>query len=277
MKKILLIISIFYILLWNNTYAESWEIMKSKSIKEIKNNIDKLYVDRNNIKNELTILTEDNNFISYLVNNWFFRENISRDELTNIEFLIRNYNKAYSDVHTTLLDKSKNLEDISVEKKLLLDIKKELYQKLINYIQQNKFKEYLDFIRNDANILKKDSDVKYSLIQNKEVLTSKVLKIEERIQEERKIMSNHLKSRVWNEIDKKINNIKNNQKFITLSDDFKYKVIEKTINRVDEAIYKTKELQNKDNILQQKIEIYELLKVKLIEYHDTLNNKKEWE
>ena len=251
--------------------------MKSKSIKEIKNNIDKLYVDRNNIKNELTILTEDNNFISYLVNNWFFRENISRDELTNIEFLIRNYNKAYSDVHTTLLDKSKNLEDISVEKKLLLDIKKELYQKLINYIQQNKFKEYLDFIRNDANILKKDSDVKYSLIQNKEVLTSKVLKIEERIQEERKIMSNHLKSRVWNEIDKKINNIKNNQKFITLSDDFKYKVIEKTINRVDEAIYKTKELQNKDNILQQKIEIYELLKVKLIEYHDTLNNKKEWE
>ena len=277
MKKILLIISIFYILLWNNTYAESWEIMKSKSIKEIKNNIDKLYVDRNNIKNELTILTQDNNFISYLVNNWFFRENISRDELTNIEFLIRNYNKAYSDVHTTLLDKSKNLEDISVEKKLLLDIKKDLYQKLINYIQQNKFKEYLDFIRNDANILKKDSDVKYSLIQNKEVLTSKVLKIEERIQEERKIMSNHLKSRVWNEIDKKINNIKNNQKFITLSDDFKYKVIEKTINRVDEAIYKTKELQNKDNILQQKIEIYELLKVKLIEYHDTLNNKKEWE
>jgi hypothetical protein len=277
MKKILLIISIFYTILWNNTYAESWEIIESKSIKEIKKDIDKLHIDRNNINNELTILTQDNNFISYLVKNWFFRENINRNELQNIELLIRNYNKAYSDVNTTLLDKSKNLEDIYVEKKLLLDIKKELYQELINYIQQDKFKEYLDFIRNDANILKKDSDVKYSLIQSKEVLTNKVSKIEERIQEERKIMSDNLKLRVWNKIDEKINSIKNNPKFITLSIDFKYKVIEKTISRVNQAIDKTKGLQNKDNILEQKIEIYQLLRDKLIEYHNTLEIKKEWE
>jgi hypothetical protein len=56
--------------------------------------------------------------------------------------------------------------------------------------------------------------VKYSLIQNKEVLTTKVTILEEKIQEQRKIMSLKIKRIVSLEIDKKIANIKNNPKFI---------------------------------------------------------------
>jgi hypothetical protein len=69
MIKILIIISLFYIILFNTSFAESGQVLENKSINEIKEDINKLHIDRNNIHNELTILTEDNNFISYLVNN----------------------------------------------------------------------------------------------------------------------------------------------------------------------------------------------------------------
>jgi hypothetical protein len=69
MRKILIIISIFYLTLFNKSFAESGQVLEGKSINEIKEDISKLHIDRNNIHNELTILTQDNNFISYLVNN----------------------------------------------------------------------------------------------------------------------------------------------------------------------------------------------------------------
>ena len=277
MKKLLLIISVFYILLWNICSAETGEIIKDKSIKEIKNDINKLYIDRNNINNELTILTQDNNFISYLVKKWYFKTNISKDELKNIESLVKNYNQTYNNINQRLLDKSKNLEDISIEKKLLLELKKDLYQNLISFIKQDKFKEYINFIKWDASILKRDNDVKYQLIQNKEILTTKVTKIEERIQKERKILSESLKEKVSNKIDQQILQIQDNPKFIWLSIELQAKVINRTIENVAKKIESTKKLVSNDTILEQKIEIYELLHSKLTDYYQTLNIKKQWE
>lgn len=277
MRKTLIIISVFYISLLNTSFAETWQVIESKSINEIKEDINQLHVDRNNINNELTILTQDNNFISYLVNSWYFRDNINKDELRKIEFLVKNYNYKYTITNTSLLDKSKNLEDISAEKKYLLEIKKNLYQDLIGYIKQDRFKEYLIFIKWDASILKRDNDIKYSLIQNKEVLITKVTKIEEKIQEQRNLMSANIKKIVEIKIDEKINSIKNNPKFISLSNELQATVIMKTIEKVELRIENTKILNTSDTILDQKIEVYELLHTKLMQYYDTLNIKKEWE
>lgn len=277
MKKILLIISIFYICFSNNTYAETWSTLENKSINEIKEDINQLHIDRNNIKNELTVLTQDNNFISYLVNNDYFREEINREDLQNIELLVKNYNKSYSDTNKQLLDKSKNLEDISDEKKYLLEIKKDLYQDLIPYIKQSQFNQYLIFIKSDASILKRESDVKYQLIQNKEVLTTKVTKIEKRIQEERKLMSEKLKTLVAKKIDEKINTIKTNEKYLSLTPELQSRVIMKTIEKVNLRIEKTKQLNTQDVILDQKIEVYQLLHDKLMNYYNTLNIKEQWE
>jgi hypothetical protein len=49
----------------------------------------------------------------------------------------------------------------------------------------------------------------------------------------------------------------------------------KTIEKVELRIEKTKVLNNQDTILDQKIEIYELLHQKLMDYYETLNIKKE--
>ena len=277
MKLILLVVSVFCIFLWNIVSAETGEILNNKSINEIKSDINQLHIDRNNINNELTILTQDNNFISYLVKNSYFKSTITQDELTNIETLVITYNSTYSDINKQLLDKSKNLEDISLEKKQLLDIKKNLYQELIPYIKQELFNDYIEFIKWDADILKRESDVKSQLIQNKEILTTKVTQIENRIIKEREKLSENLKSKVLDKINEQILDIQNNPKFIWLSDELKVIVIEKTIDKVVIKIDSTKKSVNKDTILEQKIEIYELLLTKLIEYKNTIDIKKEWE
>jgi uncharacterized protein YlaI len=88
-------------------------------------------------------------------------------------------------------------------------------------------------------------------------------------------MSDKLKIIVATKIDEKINTIKNNPKFIYLTPELQSRVIMKTIEKVESRIQKTKVLNTKDVILDQKIEVYELLHTKLKNYYNTLNIKKQ--
>jgi hypothetical protein len=88
-------------------------------------------------------------------------------------------------------------------------------------------------------------------------------------------MSVHLKESISVRIDEKIKLISQNEKFLKLSTELQAQVIQKTINKVENAIIKIEEKLINDNILSQKIEIYEILHKKLIDYYHTLNIKKE--
>lgn len=276
-KIILLVISIFSILNVIAVQAQTWDTLEDKSIKEIKQDIEKLHTDRNTLNNQFTILTQNNNFVSYLVKNDYFRNNINRYELANIEKLITWYNKNYIKINNQLLDKAKNLEDIYGEKIKLLTLKKDLYQSLIQYIKPSQYEDYLVFIKWDAKIIKEDIDVKWKLISNKELLSTKVTLIEEKIQVERKRMALHLKESVSIKIDEKIKLISQNEKFLKLSPELQSAVIQKTIQKVENAIKNMEEKLIDDNILSQKIEIYQILHQKLTDYYQTLITKKEWE
>lgn len=275
-KIILWVIGIFSILYITSVQALTWNILEDKSIKEIKKNIEKLHIDRNTLNNQFTVLTQNNNFVSYLVKNDYFRNNITRNELDNIERLIIWYNRNYIKINNQLLEKAKNLEDIYNEKIKLLSLKKDLYQSLIQYIRPSQYEQYLDFIKWDAQIIKEDIDVKWKLISNKEILTSKVSLIEEKIQIERKRMSLHLKKSISMKIDEKIQLISQNEKFLKLRPELQALIIQKTIKKVTGVIAKFEEKIDDDNILSQKIEIYEILHQKLKDYHRILILKKEW-
>jgi hypothetical protein len=88
-------------------------------------------------------------------------------------------------------------------------------------------------------------------------------------------MSDKLKVLVGIKIDEKINIIKSNPKFISLTPELQSRVIMRTIEKVEIRIEETRELNTKDVILDQKIEVYELLHTKLMNYYNTLNTKKE--
>jgi hypothetical protein len=106
-------------------------------------------------------------------------------------------------------------------------------------------------------------------------LSTKVTLIEEKIQVERKRMAIHLKESVSIKIDEKIKLISQNTKFLKLSSELQATVIQKTIIKVENAITKMEEKLIDDNILFQKIEIFEILHQKLTDYHETLITKKE--
>jgi len=106
-------------------------------------------------------------------------------------------------------------------------------------------------------------------------LSTKVTQIEEKIQVERKRIALHLRESVSIKIDEKIKLISQNEKFLKLSPELQSAVIQKTIQKVENAIKKMEVKLIDDNILSQKIEIFEILHNKLTDYHQTLINKKE--
>jgi hypothetical protein len=88
-------------------------------------------------------------------------------------------------------------------------------------------------------------------------------------------MSEKLKALVSKKIDEKINTIKANEKYISLSPELQARVIMKTIEKVESRIENTKQLNTQDVILDQKIEIFQLLHDKLMQYYNTLNIKEQ--
>jgi hypothetical protein len=69
--------------------------------------------------------------------------------------------------------------------------------------------------------------------------------------------------------------MKNNESFNKLSIDLQVQVIEKTIEKVDSTIESLKLLDQKDININQKIDLYYILKDKLIEFRNDLLLKKE--
>ncbi|MCP4523893.1 MAG: hypothetical protein GY828_06790 [Candidatus Gracilibacteria bacterium] len=270
MKRFFLgVISIFFIFSLGTTYAQTGDILEEKSIKEIKENIEKLSSDKIEITDEYKILKNKNQMIS------FFKTDISRDDFNTLKSIITTYNDQFTYTEKQLLGKAKNLEDISYEKNKLLQIKKNFYQSLMPYIKPGSYEEYLQYIRGEVSFIKKEKHVDGELIANKEILLSKVNKIEEKIYEQRRIMSESLKIAVSKKIDEKLNRIKSNEKFVQLSPELQAKVIYKTIMNVEKILDQMILEADDSSILSQKIEVYEFLLKKLYSYHDSLLQKEE--
>jgi hypothetical protein len=77
-----------------------------------------------------------------------------------------------------LVAKASNLEDTYEEKKKLLEEKKDLYKNLVPFIKAEQVKEYLEYVRQDAQILKEKQQVDTKLIMNTEIINNKVQRIE---------------------------------------------------------------------------------------------------
>lgn len=274
MKKILLwVISLLSILHVGEIYAQTWDILEDKSIKEIKQNIEKLNSDKNIISNEYSEFKLESDLSSY------FKPLLSREELQSIEILITKYNKQFNELNSLLLIQAKNLEDTSETKNQLLQIKKDLYLNLLWFVDANKYQEYLVFIRWDAIISKKQVDVKSQIATTTEIYDKKVTKIEARIIENRQEMAVRLEKVISDKIDEKINTIKSNASFQKLPNNLQVEVLEKTIEKVNINISALETVEMKDSNIKQKINLYYLLNDKLLIFKNSIQEKqkKQWE
>ncbi len=268
MKKI--IISIIFLFLINIPYSVwvysfSWVISSSSwTIKEIKEKLYDLQNNQRDLKIESKSLYQDQRLRT------FFRDNLRRSEIKSIEFIINNYTYKKNTTNKVLLEKAANLEDVTNEKKSLLDQKKELYIRMTPYIKTSEMSRYLEYIKNDAKILKESKDIRTEIIVNNEILSTKVSIIEKRIEEHRNILNGALKIIVKQKIEQKINNLENNEKFKALRNELKLKVIEKTIVKVRILSSNLENDTDKSDIIIKKLEIYNLLLTELEAFKERL-------
>lgn len=266
MKKILLcVISLFSILHIGEIYAQSWVLLEEKSIKEIKQNIDKLNSDKNLIAQEYWEFKLTTQLSS------FFKIDLSQDEIKSIEILITKYNINFSQINEELITVAKNLEDTAAIKIQLLESKKQLYLDLLPFVDELKYNDYITFIKWDATITKKHAEVNSQIVATKEVYNQKVTKIEEKIIQNREKMDMRLQKVISEKIDEKIETMKNNDTFIKLSDETKVQVIEKAIDKVNLNIATLEKIESQDRNILQKINLYHLLNDKLLIFKSSIS------
>ena len=245
------------------SYWFSWSLIENTSkatIKELKENIE----DLNKNKIELTKETEKLNKNDKLKS--FFKNNLNKEEIKQITLIINDYKKNKLINYNKLLIKAKNLENIEDEKNILLSLKKELYKKLIPYIENNEIENYLEYIKWDAKLLKEKKDITWKIIINKELLNQKVNKIEEQIKKNKEIINNNFTLLVEKKINKKIYELENRDDFKSINNKSKIKIIYNKIIKIKLKISDLEKNRNLNKILLKKLEIYKLLLLKFEEY-----------
>ncbi len=269
MKKIILwVIGLISILNCVQIHAQTWEILKDKSIKEIKQNIEKLNSDKNLISNQYSEFKIESNISSY------FKKTLSNDDITNIEKLIAQYNLQYNELNVLLLHKAKKLESNEEIKNQLLQVKKDLYISLLEYIDSDKYAEYVNFIRWDATISKKQVEVKSEIASTKQIYDKKVTNIESKIIANRIHLAERINRVVAVKIDEKIKTMKDSPNFKNLPKHLQLEVLEKTIQKVNVNISALESIESKNGNITQKIELYYLLNDKLLIFKNSIQQKK---
>lgn len=267
MKKYIILLFLITSTVYNcAVFADSWILdnYSSKSIKELNAGIGTL----NEINNELNIdflnLNKDFKLKS------FFKEYLVDSEIKYIESIINNYTSEKTKLEKILEEKAYKLEDTSDEKKVLLDEKKEFYKSLLPFIKIDKISEYLDYIALDVKILKEQKDISEKIIINNEIISNKVVKIEALIKEHREFLNEKFKIIVEENVNLKIEKLKNNDKFTKLTKELKEEVLKKILTKINITISNSESVNDKTDALVKKIEIYKIIRDKLEEFKMSL-------
>ncbi len=182
----------------------------------------------------------------------FLKEALSEKEIHEIKLIITNYNNLKSEINLN----NNGKEEL---KKLLLELKRETYKKLIPYIEHSKLEEYLQYIRKNVDILKQWKEINEEIHKNRELLEQKVIILKEKIKTNEDKLKNEIDELINKKIDEKINIIKNNEKFKLLDLEKRKELINKTITKIKNILSK---MEIKDEN-KKKIAIYNTVIEKL--------------
>jgi hypothetical protein len=107
---------------------------------------------------------------------------------------------------------------------------------LIPYIDKKYKIRYLEYIKSDAKIFNEQNNLTTNIISKKEILSSKVENIENKIKEHNDFINESIKKVIEDRLDEKINNLKLNESFIVLNTESKIKILNKTITKIENKI-----------------------------------------
>lgn len=271
-KKILTFFVIFIIFF--TTKSNAFDLVfndEAKTIRELKENIE--WLDKE--KNDLYIKLKD--FAPDQTLTWFFRDDLTLEELKTLKSIIEQYNLNKSNLEKQLYEKSKNLMDTSDIRVKLLEEKKELYKKMTSYIKVSYYQKYLEYIKSDTLIYSERKVIDSDIYRKQEILNNKVNILEEKIKEHKTYLEDSLKRLVEDKMDEKITFLSNNKAFVSLDNKEKVLILDKTIFKIQNNITSYKN-QNKLTDIStfvkvnndKKIEIYNIVLKKLQDYRNSI-------
>lgn len=255
MKKILFTFFVF-IMLTNLSYADNDKYLttdKNKTIKELIINIEDLDREKENLEEKIGKIEIELNL------SWFLRPNLTEEEKSSMDLLFDKYNEDKRKLEKRLEQKAKKVEEIKSIKKELFDLRKNLYEGLLNYIDSKKYKDYVALINEQTNMYLEEIQLDSNITQKSEMVNEKLMSIEWKIIEHRNYLNETMKTLVNEEIAEKIKIIKDWDAFNNMTK-------EEKLAFLDDVIYKFNELQK--NL------IYENNVIKVTENIKANNNKK---
>ncbi|MDP2090962.1 MAG: hypothetical protein Q8K30_05200 [Candidatus Gracilibacteria bacterium] len=276
MIKKLLLVYITILITFNYQSTNSYDKELStfddgKTIKELKESIDIL--DKAN--SELVEDYKDLN-IDFEVKK-FLRTNLSELELSNLKNTISIFNTNKLRIENDISNKIKNKLSVVEEKKSLIEEKRKFFNGLISYINSEFNNDYLNYIKENVQIFieqKKQNNLEIK----KEILNSKLGVLETKIQEHKNFINENIKKIIESKLDEKLKNLSNNETFKALSKESKVKVLNKTIDKINQKLDKLKNsnISNTgtiskyaNDIYDKKVQTFMVAMTKLENFRDT--------
>ncbi len=222
-------------------FSYTWN---SLTIEQIQTNIQELHQTNITLDAQLQELQNSERI------RWFFKNNLSEVELEELSIIIKTY-----------IEERKNHHIDEQDKTILL--KKNLYKDMIPYVELWQMESYLNYIQDDANIIKRQGQLSKELSKNQELLENKVDFIETKITEHKKTFSATLRDSIDQKIDQKISLLREGSKFSTLSVESKISVLEKTIRKIKIRISNVEQMSDRTDILETRLELFYIILEKI--------------
>lgn len=214
---------------WGETIDTQYQVDSTKSIKELKQNIQDLEAEKEQIHQTFQQFTEEHGKLSS-----FFRSDLSSEEIAEIEELISLYNIYKERLNKQLLEKAKSFEVTNDEEVKFLQDRLDLFKRLVPYVEPEQLSEYVAYIKSDALFQKGKQEIAVEVERKKEILDTKVEHLKEKIVEHRQVLDEKLRITMVKKIQEKLEQIWKNPRFTELSLDERVMLLQKTLDRIEE-------------------------------------------
>ena len=222
-----IIITIICLLFTNLAYSAELDFSdESKSIRELKENIEVLDKDKETIMSKIKEFNPTDNLKKY------FKINLTDNELNELAIIINDYISRKNELENIFIEKSRLLEDVSDIKVILLEEKKQFYKNLLIFINADYYDEYLEYIKWDTVLYNEKKDLESDIIRKNEIINNKIEVLEKKITRHKTYLEDSLRILVKEKIDSKIDSLNKVESFNNLEKEKKIEILNKTIETI---------------------------------------------
>ena len=188
-----------------------------------------------------------------------FLKDLDEEQKQKLDELLYRYKENKEKLNKRLRVRSRGLENTWETIKELLENEKEIYKNLIPYIRVDKYENYKELIKENLDIINKNSNLESDSIKKWVIIKNKIKDLKEKIEEHNEIIGQDLKLTINEKIDQKLNNLVSKEKFISLDKESKINLFGKLIENIKTKRDTLEDKENKTNLLEKKIELYKII------------------